>query len=104
MGTFASASDFPLLCGAIHDNSGEVHDHKHLALKTKKQGNKAKHQDPEAMLILPIVEKEKGKLKQQGIHCKTQPKKSQGSPEGDEIPEGYPTAAGKETVGLLQMS
>ena len=49
------------------------------------------------MLILPMVEKEKGKLKQQGIHCKTQPKKSQGSPEGDEIP-------GKETVGLLQMS
>ena len=32
------------------------------------------------------------------MHCKTQPEKRQGSPEGDEIPQGYPTA-GKETVG-----
>lgn len=99
MGTFASDSGFPLLCGTIHDNSGEGHDYKHLALKTKKQGNKAKHQDPEATLILPTVEKEKRKLKWQGIPCKTQPEKSQGSPEGDEIPEGYPTATGNETVG-----
>ena len=44
-----------------------------------------------------MVEKEKVNWRGR-VYIVKQPEKSQGSPEGDEIPQGYPTA-GKETVG-----